>query len=350
MHNKRRGFPLFKDVENSSFRHLRSPFGSSRPFFHVMPRFFLKYLHLIFANWFTVSVLVGIVLSVPLFGRDLDIMLAWEQAARDKAGLQWWANVSSRSIFSVGSLGAHDVSRLIALLVFAGYVLSFRGALARRFPSLHSGSGYYLICLLCFFAVNCGMKAFFGRVRPSDVLRGDLDYTSMWSLGHYEFADALSQGSFTSGHTTMAMVLLPLAFVALGSSRRAALPVLLFVMALAWGLFVGWGRVLNGLHYPSDILWAVIVCIWVCVYVRDHVHVPYSSTASQALPLRDLRLAAWLALGLFLTFLAMTGVKEIVFRFSLWWPGATILSALGAWFCLHRVGAVQRWRVAGGCP
>ncbi len=203
-----------------------------------------------FARWFWGALLLGTVLSLMLFGRDLEIMLRWESAAREHAWLQWWATIASRSLFSAGKLGAQDVSHALLLLVLAAWAVSLRKSVAVRLPHFRAWTWYYLTCLLFFFLVNRGVKVFFGRVRPLQVLRGDLDYTPMWCIGQYELLDALSKGSFTSGHTTMAMVLLPMAFLTIGTPRFAV-SFSMFVLALGWALLVGWGRVINGSHYRA---------------------------------------------------------------------------------------------------
>lgn len=293
-----------------------------------------------FAPWFFGGLLIGIVLSIPLIGRDLAIMVAWENAALENERLLWWAGAASQSLFGIGGLGAQDISHFFVALVIAAYVLSFWGRLGAKGAVLRIQSGYFLACLVFFFVVNRGMKVFFGRVRPSDVLRNDTDYTPMWHIGNYELADALSKGSFASGHTTMAMVLLPLAFLALKTGRRA---VVLFALALTWGLLVGWGRVINGSHYPSDILWAVIICVWICAYVQAYLLSPHQSPGKVSGPIFwDLRLILWSALALLLFFTAITGIKEIIFRFAWWWPAISALSGLGVWFCLQRVSVLQQ--------
>lgn len=294
-----------------------------------------------FAYWFWGGLLAGVALSIPLLGRDLKIMLAWDSAAGEHPWLMHWATLSSRSFFGDGSLGALDISHLIVGMVVVVHVLSCLGLLGVRGAVYRFWSGYWLACLLCFFAVNRGMKLFFARVRPSDLLRGEIDYTLAGPFSQYEFVDALSKGSFASGHTTTALVLLPLAFLALNRAWKTA-PVL-FILALAWGLIVGWGRVINGSHYPTDILWAAVVCIWICAYVQERFFGPPELSGGRTgLVSRELKQAAWLALGLFLIFFTATGVKETVFRFTWWWPVATTAGGLAAWFCLQRLSAIKR--------
>lgn len=308
---------------------------------------FPKFSPFIFAHWFWAGLPVGIALSVLLLGRDMDLVLAWRSAVAEHPLLEQWGSVTSRSLFKGGRLGAQDVSHLVLGLVLAGYGLSIHGRLRERLSVLRVWSGYWLACMLCFFAVNRGMKVFFARVRPSDALRGEIDGVLAGGVSQYEFIDALSKGSFTSGHTTMAMVLLPLAFLALRRTRKYA--VVLFILALAWGLFVGWGRVISGSHYPTDILWAVIVCVWICAYVQERLVRPHVlPDARERALLGDLILAAWFALGLFLVFLTATGIKEAVFRFVWWWPPASVASGLAAWFCLRRAAAIRRSHELGG--
>lgn len=291
-----------------------------------------------FLIWFLAGLLAGLALSIPLIGRDLAVMFAWEGAAVDNVRLQWWADVASRSVFKSGELGAQDISHLFVVLVLAVYAASLTPRVDARFPVLRMGSSYYLTCLLCFFIVNRGMKLFFGRVRPSDIHLPDFSFTPMWSFGGYNFFEALAKGSFTSGHTTMAMVMLPAAFLCLPAWRHAA-P--MFLLALAWGLLVGWGRVINGSHYPSDILWAVIICIWICALVRTHLVLPRQSRPAHG-DFRDIRLMAWLGLALFFLFSAATGAKETALRFAWWWPAICVLACFGVRGSMQRVVALTR--------
>lgn len=270
-------------------------------------------------------------------------MIGWEAAARENAWLQWWATASSRSIFSGDTLGALDICYALMAAVAVGFLMSFSGKIGARWLFLRTWSVYCLACMLCFFVVNRGMKVVFARVRPSDVLRGDFDFTPMWLIGQYDLLDALSKGSFTSGHTTTAMALLPLAFLALGSgSRVISFP--LFIMAIGWGLLVGWGRVINGSHYPSDILWAVIVCIWICAFVHDHLLQPHRLSLVCVTFFQDLRLTLWFGLGVFLFFVVLAGTKEAVFGFSWWWTATTGFGAFGVWFSVRRVGVIRLGR------
>lgn len=293
-----------------------------------------------FPSWFAIGLLAGLALSIPFLGRDLAVMLAWEEAATDSGWLQWWARVASRSVFKGGNLGAQDISHALLILVLAAYAASFWPRVSNHHPMLRARLAYYLACLLCFFLVNRGMKLFFGRVRPADIHLGDFSFTPMWSFGGYNFFEALTKGSFTSGHTTVAMALLPAAFICLRSWRIAA-PV--FVLALSWGLFVGWGRVINGSHYPSDILWAVVVCIWICAMVQTYLISPHQAWA-ESVRFWDIRLLTWFALALFFLFCVATGIKEMVFRFAWWWPAISVLASFGVWASFRRVLALTRLR------
>jgi membrane-associated phospholipid phosphatase len=293
--------------------------------------------------WVGGSALVAGLLSIPLLHGDLSATV-WNMAlARNKPWLLWWSDVAGRSIFQGKSFGAQDLSYVLITIVAGLYVVTACSPrLRREWIVLRLWAGYYLGCMLCFLVVNRGMKAFFGRGRPVDVLRGDVDYSSLWLLGPYSLPDALSKGSFTSGHTTTAMFLLPMAFLVLGSSYRAYAWVVFF-LALLWGLILGWGRVLSGSHYPGDVLWAMTMCLWICAFYYYHLfamHCPEAIPSNP--PLWELRLLLWFPSGLLGLFIALIGLKQTIFNFFWYWPLVAILGGIGFWMCWRHVERLRQ--------
>lgn len=98
--------------------------------------------------------------------------------------------------------------------------------------------------------VNVGLKDHFGRPRPRQVesFGGNYSFQPVLTPGVHEDAR-----SFASGHASIAFFLITPFFFA-GRNRRLALSFLL--VGLSWGTLVGTCRVLQGGHWPSDVLWA----------------------------------------------------------------------------------------------
>ena len=296
-----------------------------------------------FLIWFGGSTLFGVMVSIPIFYGDLAATALGVNLAQESAWLQWWNDVSARSMFNGQSPGAQDLTYAAAILLVVAHLASLRPGLSRSWAQIRLWTGYYLSCLLLFLVFNRGMKALIGRVRPLDVLRGDQDYSPLWLFGTYSLSEAASKGSFPSGHTTTAMFLLPLTFLLLHSSRRfLAWPV--FALALSWGALVGAGRVFRGSHYPGDVLWAMIVCLWISAYAAYHLFGLDRREQSPSLPnCWELRLTAWSAMAMFALFAAVIGIKQMIFEPAWYWPLVTVISALLAWKSTNKTDCLTRF-------
>ena len=105
-------------------------------------------------------------------------------------------------------------------------------------------------------AVNGGLKEQWGRARPSELVQ---------SGGAAEFSPALrpvaqcrTNCSFVSGHAATGFALMSLGLMGAPGTRRRWGRV-----GLAAGLLVGLGRVAQGGHFASDVLYAGLV-VWAC--------------------------------------------------------------------------------------
>lgn len=102
------------------------------------------------------------------------------------------------------------------------------------------------------------LKEFWGRPRPKqiDVFGGQFPYEELLTI------DPISTGkSFPCGHATMGFFFFSLAFLFL--SRNKKLFWAFNAAALAFGLLIGYARLVQGGHFPSDTLWAAGVCWFV---------------------------------------------------------------------------------------
>ena len=88
-----------------------------------------------------------------------------------------------------------------------------------------------------------------GRVRFRDLGPGFAGF-SPWCRPY-----SGAGGSFPSGHTALAWLLLPLCLLAPAGSRARRT---LFAAACCWGLLVACGRMATGAHYLSDTLAATL--------------------------------------------------------------------------------------------
>ncbi|WP_459939384.1 phosphatase PAP2 family protein [Desulfonatronum parangueonense] len=281
-------------------------------------------------------------MSVPLYHGDLNAVAWAVELARDSSWITWWTDVAYRSLFQGRAPGAQDLTYLTVIIALIIYVLSLTSRFNQGWAHIRLWAGYYLCCMLCFLIVNRGLKAFFARVRPMDVLHGEHIFSPMWLLGHYNLSEALSKGSFTSGHTTTAMFLLPAFFILLHSAYRSlAWPV--FVLAFAWGASLGAGRVFSGSHYPGDILWAMIVCLWICAFFSTCLFSLHRRNGSPASPwLWELRVMICVSLFLLGLFIVLIAINQMIFYGAWLWVAAAVPAACFAWACFEKASSLAR--------
>lgn len=92
-----------------------------------------------------------------------------------------------------------------------------------------------------------------GRARPYDVNSGTADYTPWYNFG-------VGTGtSFPSGHTTVACSFLPLLFFIEEKNMKKALKIVIVIGVISWILFVAISRLVLGKHYPSDVLFPIMI-------------------------------------------------------------------------------------------
>ncbi len=109
--------------------------------------------------------------------------------------------------------------------------------------------------------VNTLLKGYYGRPRPAEMIAfgGTKEYAAAWqpSFGS-------GSRSFPSGHAAMGFFWFSFALYYYERNRRRAAAFAL--LALLHGGLTGWGRMLQGGHWLSDVLWAagfVYLSAWI---------------------------------------------------------------------------------------
>lgn len=149
-------------------------------------------------------------------------------------------------IYKVAALPALTLS-LCALLVFLSSFQGQRLCHWRR-PAM------FIILLLALgpgLVVNVALKDTLGKPRPSEIIEfgGSHPYAEFWEPGTGQ-----KNGSFPSGHASVAFaVIAPWFFL---RHRWKSVAFVFLAAGLGWGAVVGFGRMLQGGHYLSDVIWA----------------------------------------------------------------------------------------------
>jgi len=141
---------------------------------------------------------------------------------------------------------------IMGLVVFAGSLVLRR---MRRWQKVAA----FVVLSLVFgpgLLVNGLLKPYWGRPRPSQLANfgGTAEYCPVWQPG-----TEVVGTSFPSGHASMGFFLMVPAFLFYRTHRRLA--ILLFTLGISAGILVGMARIVQGRHFPSDVLWSAA-----CVY------------------------------------------------------------------------------------
>lgn len=165
----------------------------------------------------------------------------------------WWA------------VAIYDSIPIIAITVGVGSLLFLIGNLVRK-RQIGPLSNRFLLFLLAALAVgpglvvNAGFKDNWGRARPRDVAEFS---------GEKHFTPALQPTdqcerncSFVAGHPSVVFWLAALGFAVAARKRRNRV----FAAAAALGLVAGFGRIVQGGHFLSNVIFsglAVFAVVWV---------------------------------------------------------------------------------------
>jgi len=139
---------------------------------------------------------------------------------------------------------------ILASLGLLGFIFSFFYRRLSHFRKL----GLFL-CLVMLLGpglvVNAAFKHHWGRPRPRQVQEfgGNQRYLPVWQKG------IEGEGkSFPSGHASVGFYLFaPFFFL---RRNRKGWGILFLGLGISYGLFMGVGRMVQGGHFPSDVLWA----------------------------------------------------------------------------------------------
>ena len=140
------------------------------------------------------------------------------------------------------------------LIGFFGLFLFIARLIWKRIGSQWK-TGVFLVLLLIIgpgLIVNAVFKGHWGRPRPVEIVDfgGEQAYRPVWQKG------IAGQGkSFPSGHASIGYYLVaPFFFLYPMGRKRWGL--LFLIMGLVYGTTMGMGRIVQGAHFASDVLWS----------------------------------------------------------------------------------------------
>lgn len=204
--------------------------------------------NLLFFCLLLLFVLLGVFL--PEFDRDLTMRL---HHAADPG----FTSFMGRTLFQGDLPGGGDLVIFGMLAMLAGYFLASFGAgpkcLQRWLPSFGFALFAGLASAVCLVH---GIKWVVGRARPAEVVSKGVAYSDWFQLGPHYISEGAYRGSFPSGHTLAALLVMLGAYVLAGDRtqalklRTAGWMIGLLGLAYAGGMSIA--RAMSLAHWLSD--------------------------------------------------------------------------------------------------
>ncbi len=169
----------------------------------------------------------------------------------------------SRSLFEGEKFGAGDPVIIFLLLSVIGYYLTI------RFPQKLGNFGAfrphfgYIVTTGLFSAIMMvhSIKWTLGRTRPFLVLQEGLPYNAWYETGFHFVTQGVYRGSFPSGHTAQACLLIAICYILAGDRAHTRLTrwagVLLSLIVLAYAVAMGAYRCMFLSHWTTDVAGAI---------------------------------------------------------------------------------------------
>ncbi len=296
----------------------------------------IRWYHHWFAKLFIDGVFIALVtyFSILFWLFDFELVVYWIAQAQANPALYSFGKFVDQSMFEGDGFGGQDITYLFVIPCVLLYFLSFIKPLEPKLEKTRIYTGFVLASAAIVALVNRAFKMFFGRVRPSSAIENPELYTRIFEWGHYSLSRALSTGSFTSGHTTTAAILIAFAFILLKTRKTWAI-LLGFTLTIAWSIVMGFGRVVYGAHYPGDTLWAIIVSFVLIAIVYFNIFKIPQQEQGQFIPKAKPYALAWtLASSLFIIACTMIaiGIKYSILDFQWYWPLISAIAIPIAYF------------------
>jgi membrane-associated phospholipid phosphatase len=179
-----------------------------------------------------------------------------------------------RTLFEGEGLGGGDPVMLFLLVIVGCYYLAWKKTQMIKLYRWRPQMGFILTCALTnSFMLVHSLKWVMGRARPKLVIHGDLPFTAWFEFGPHFITEGIYRGSFPSGHTAQAFVLMSLAYILVAEpshSMRVRISGWCWgFLALVYALTMGIGRCMAYSHWVSDVLGGIVFS-WVLTHIIYH--------------------------------------------------------------------------------
>ena len=211
-----------------------------------------------------ILVVIGLLFTSYFWNRDYEIMLKATTHFVDPN----FAKFMNESYFNFNGdgFGGQDLSYILFFFALIIYLFTLRPGNEEKYFLTRIRTGFILVSSIVLFVFNRVVAVFFARVKPKETIVNKELYSSMLKFGHYSVSDAIFKGCFTSGNTTLATLVITLAFISLTSPKLWKI-IINFIVFSAWGVIMGITRVITGENYPTDVIWGYITGVLLIIWI-----------------------------------------------------------------------------------
>jgi len=168
----------------------------------------------------------------------------------------------ARTIFEGKGFGGGDPVIFFIFLVLTAYYLAWKHGATSRFYAWRPQLGFILVSgLTGSMMMVHSLKWIMGRARPALVVKDKMPFTDWFMFGPHFITEGTYRGSFPSGHTAQAFVLVSLAYVlAAAWHRQRSIRLSGWAyggLALAYAVTMGISRCMHLSHWLSDVVGAL---------------------------------------------------------------------------------------------
>jgi membrane-associated phospholipid phosphatase len=177
-----------------------------------------------------------------------------------------------RTLFEGEGLGGGDPVIILLLLIAVAYYLAWKQVLRRHLLAWRPQLGFVLTtAVVCGIYLVHGLKWVLGRARPLLVFAEKaLPFSDWYRFGPHFVSEGIFRGSFPSGHTVQAFLVMTFAYLLAGDNSRSPWRTtagwLWGALSIVYALVMGMGRCMAYSHWVSDVLGGLFLA-WICMHL-----------------------------------------------------------------------------------
>jgi len=182
-----------------------------------------------------------------------------------------WGDFMGQTFFEDGLIGGSDICMAVQLILGASY---FGSSMGPRFPRLQPYRPYLGFALFSALVTGLGLvhsvKLIMGRARPYLIAKKGLPFSHWFEFGPHHIFDGNFFGSFPSGHTATAILLITFAYMLVSNPIHTLRTRIMgwiwgtLVLLFATGMAIGRSMTLH--HWISDGI-GIILLAWITIHL-----------------------------------------------------------------------------------